>query len=47
VTAAAGRMVNDATAELPELPDGLALRELRRHCKNLGVRVRTMTEVRP
>jgi hypothetical protein len=47
VTAAAGRMVNDATAELPELPDGLALRELRRHCKNLGVRVRTVTEVRP
>jgi predicted P-loop ATPase len=47
VTAAAGRMVDDATAELPELPDGLALRELRRHGKNLGVRVRTMTEVRP
>jgi hypothetical protein len=39
VAAAAGRMVNDATAELPNLPAGLARNELLRQCRNLGVRV--------
>jgi hypothetical protein len=40
-------MIDDVDVKLPELPDGLALRELRRHCKNLGVRVRTRTKVQP
>jgi predicted P-loop ATPase len=39
VAAAAGRMVDDSMAELPNLPAGLARNELLRQCRNLGVRV--------
>ena len=39
VAAAGGRMVNDATAELPDLPACLARNDLLRQCRNLGVRV--------
>jgi hypothetical protein len=52
ITAAGGRMRqdgNELVAELPELPDVLARREMMRRCKEMGVAVTKLPggEARP